>query len=305
MNRIVLAALAGTSLLVAGSAIAQQQPNFAAVQIKATDLGHDTWMLEGNGGNMTVAAGKDGVILVDSEFAPLHDKIKAAIKAVSDQPVKYVVNTHYHGDHTGGDQAFWLEGATVVAHPNVNKRLSEGVTNALTGAKSATVGQGGQAGKTYAETLTLSVKGRSAKLVHMHNAHTDGDTAVFFTDANVISTGDIVSTGNRYPTIDVAGGGSINGIIKAVDTYIARSNDKTKIVPGHGVLTDKAGLKAYRAMLVEARDGVAKMMKDGKTEDEIVAAKPLTDVQAKAGANDMATANFERLIYRSLKPAKG
>ena len=148
------------------------------------------------------------------------------------------------------------------------------------------------------------MKGRTAHLVHEHNAHTDGDTAVFFTDANVISTGDIVSTGNRYPTIDVAGGGSINGIIKAVDSYIAHSNDKTKIVPGHGALTDKAGLKTYRAMLVEARDTVAKLIKDGKTEDEIVAAKPLGHVQEVSGANDAATATFEKLIYLSLKPAK-
>jgi cyclase len=301
MNRIALAALAGCGLLVAGAAIAQQAPNYAAVQIKATDLGHRTWMLEGMGGNMVVAAGNDGVILVDSEFAPLHDKIKAAIKDLSDQPVRYVVNTHYHGDHTGGDQAFWMEGATVVAHPNVNKRLSEGVTNALTGAKSATVGAGGQAGTTYAETLTLNVKGRSAHLMHMHNAHTDGDTAVFFTDANVVATGDIVSTGNRYPTIDIAGGGSIKGIVAALDRYIARSNAKTKFVPGHGALMDMAGLKDYRANMADAEGRVAKLIKEGKTEDEIVAMKPLVEVQAKAGANDMATANFERLIYRSLK----
>jgi glyoxylase-like metal-dependent hydrolase (beta-lactamase superfamily II) len=301
MNRIALAALAGASMIVAGGAFAQQAPNFAAVQIKTTDLGHNTWMLEGQGGNMTVAAGKDGVILVDSEFAPLHDKIKAAIKAVSDQPVKYVINTHYHGDHTGGDQAFWLEGATVVANENVNKRLGEGVVNALTGAKSAPVGQGGQAGQTYTESLTVSVKGRTVRLTHMHNAHTDGDTAVYFPDANVLAAGDIVSTGNRYPNIDVAAGGNINGIIKAVDRYIALSNAKTKVVPGHGALTDKAGLITYRALLVDARDRVAKLIKDGKTEDEVVAAKPITDLQAKAGANDMASANFERLIYRSLK----
>jgi cyclase len=307
MNRIVFAALAGASLLVVGNALAQQAPNFATVQIIATDLGHNTWMLKGQGmtvgdSNLIVAAGKDGVILVDTMYAPLHDKVKAAIKGLSDQPVKYVVNTHYHGDHTGGNQAFWLDGATVVANENVNKRLEEGVTNALTGVKTPPVGRGGQANKTYTEGLTLSVKGRTARLVHMHNAHTDGDTAVFFPDANVLAAGDIVSTGNRYPNIDVAAGGNINGMIKAVDVYIARSNDKTKVVPGHGALTDKAGLRAYRAMLAEARDGVAKMMKDGKTEDEIVAAKPLTDVQVKAGANDMATATFERLIYRSLKP---
>ena len=238
---------------------------------------------------------------MDAEFAPLHAKIKAAIAAVSDKPVKYLINTHYHGDHTGGDQAFWLEGTTVVAQDNVKTRLAEGVTNALTGAKTPPVGQGGQPGKTYGEALTVSVKGRTARLTHMHAAHTDGDTAVFFPDADVLATGDIVSTGNRYPNIDVAAGGNIKGIIASLDTFIRRSDAKTKVVPGHGVLTDKAGLVAYRAIMVDARDRIAKLIKDGMTEDQVVAAKPLTDIQAKVGANDMASANFERLVYRSLK----
>lgn len=304
MNRIALATLAGAGLLVAGPAFAQQQPNFANVQIKTTDLGHNTWMLEGQGGNMTLAAGTDGAILVDTEFAPLHDKIKAAIKGVTDQPVKYVINTHYHGDHTGGDQAFWLEGATVVAQSNVQKREAEGVTNALTGQKSAVIPAGGQPNKTYGETLKVSVKGRTALLTHPHNAHTDGDTAVYFPDANVLATGDIVSTGGRYPNIDVGADGDINGIIKAVDGYIARTNDKTKVVPGHGALTDRKGLREYRAMLVDARARIAKLVKEGKTVDEVVAMKPLADIQEKVGANDMASANFEKLIYLSLKPNK-
>ena len=307
MDRWAWAAAAAASAVLAGSALAQQAgapaaPNFAAVQIKTTDLGHRTWMLEGQGGNMTVAAGDDGVILVDSEFAPLHDKIKAAIAAVSDKPVRYVINTHYHGDHTGGDQAFWLEGATVTAHENVRKRLAEGVTNALTGVKTAPVAAGGQPGRTYSGmATTVSVKGRTARLMHMPAAHTDGDTAVWFPDADVLATGDIVSTGSRYPNIDVAAGGNIKGIIAAVDVYLRRTDERTKIVPGHGPLMTRDELKAYRATLAEARDRVAKLMKDGKSEDEVVAAKPLVDIQAKVGASDMASANFERLIYRSLK----
>jgi len=299
MNRIALAALAGASILLAGSAFAQQ--NFANATVKPTDLGKRTWMLEGQGGNMVAAAGDDGVILVDGEFAPMHDKIKAAIAAVSDQKVKYLINTHYHGDHTGGNQGFWLEGADVVAQTNTKKYLAEGTTNALTGAKTAPVVAGNQPSTTYAESLTLHVKGRTAQLNHMHNAHTGGDTAVWFTDANVLATGDIVSTGGRYPNIDVAAGGNIKGIISAVDAYLKRSNAGTKIVPGHGALMNKAGLVEYRAMLVASRDAVAKLIKDGKSEDEAVAAKPLADIQTKVGANDMASANFVRLIYKSLK----
>jgi glyoxylase-like metal-dependent hydrolase (beta-lactamase superfamily II) len=302
MNRIVFAALMGSAALAAGAALAQQAPDFANVQIKATDLGRKTWMLEGQGGNMVAAAGDDGVILVDTEFAPLHAKIKAAIAQETDKPVKQVINTHYHGDHTGGDQAFWLEGATINAHQNVQKREADPPANALTGAKAQPVPAGGQPNRTYAGAGTVvRVKGRTARVVHMPNAHTDGDSAVWFPQANVLATGDIVSTGARYPNIDVAAGGNINGVIRAVDAYIARTNPRTKIVPGHGPLMTRADLIAYRKLMADCRERIAKLVREGKSEDEVVAMKPLADVQAKLGVNDMASANFERLIYKSLK----
>jgi cyclase len=258
-------------------------------------------MLEGQGGNITVAVADDGVIMVDSEFAPLHDKIKAAIAAVSDKPVRYLINTHFHGDHVGGDQAFSLDGATVVSQINVRKRLAEGTVNGLTGAKTPPAPQGALPSQTYTKTLTLRLKGRVAQLTYMPAAHTDGDTAVYFPDANVLATGDIVSTGNRYPNIDVANGGNIKGIIAGVDKYLKRANSGTKIVPGHGALTDRAGLVEYRALLVGARDRVAKLVAEGKSEDEVVAAKPLADLDPKVGVTEQASANFARLIYRSLK----
>lgn len=301
MNRIALAALAGASMLLAGTAFAQPAQNLANVVIKPTDLGKRTWMLEGQGGNMVVAAGDDGVILVDGELLPLHDKIKAAIKAVSDQPVKYLIDTHYHGDHTGGNQGFWIEGTTVVAQANTAKYLAEGSTNPLTGSKTAPVVKGAQPNQTYGEALTLKVKGRTAQLTHMHAAHTGGDTAVFFPDANVLVTGDIVTIGGRFPGIDLGAGGAIKGMIDAVDAYLKRSNAGTKIVPGHGPLMNRAQLVEYRAMLAASRDAVAKLIKDGKTAEEAVAAKPLAEIQAKIGASDMVSANFVRQIYKSLK----
>jgi glyoxylase-like metal-dependent hydrolase (beta-lactamase superfamily II) len=301
MNRKTLCMLASAVGLLAGGASAQQQPNFAAVQMKTTDLGHRTWMLEGQGGNITVIAGDDGVIMVDTEFAPLHDKIKAAVKAVSDQPIKYVVNTHLHGDHTGGNQAFMLDGATVVATANLKKSLSEGTTNALTGNKTPPAPQGALPERTYNGRTTLAVKGRRVQLVAMPNAHTQGDTAVFVPDANVIATGDIVSTGMRWPNIDVGDKGDIDGIIRAVDVYIRRSNNETKIVPGHGAVMNKADLVAYRKLLVDARAAIAKAKAAGMTEDQVVEAKPLAgDIQGRAGANDMATVNFVRLVYKSI-----
>jgi glyoxylase-like metal-dependent hydrolase (beta-lactamase superfamily II) len=150
--------------------------------------------------------------------------------------------------------------------------------------------------------MTLQVGGREAALKHPANAHTDGDTYVYFTDANVLSTGDIVSLGTRYPNIDFANGGTINGMIAATNTFLELTNNDTKVVPGHGPLTNKAGLVTYRDMLVTARDRVVKLIADGRSLDEAVAARPLADIGAGIGANEEQNANFVRVIYRSLKP---
>ncbi len=174
-------------LLLFASGPAGAQTDYSEVEIKTTELGHRTFMLEGAGGNITVAVGEGGIIMVDGQFAPLHDKIKAAIAAVSKEPIRYLVNTHFHGDHAGGNEGFAKDGAVVTAHENVAKRLSAGTTNGLTGATTPPAPEGAVPTKTYTTEMTLQVGGREAVLKHLDNAHTDGDTYVYFPDANVLS----------------------------------------------------------------------------------------------------------------------
>jgi glyoxylase-like metal-dependent hydrolase (beta-lactamase superfamily II) len=298
-------AVAATTLLLASVANAQQPaspppaPDFSKVEIKTTDLGNNVYMLEGQGGNITAAVGKDGVIMVDGQFAPLHDKIRAAIEAVSKQPIKYLINTHYHGDHTGGNESFARDGVTVVSQINVRNRLAAGTTNGLTGVKTPPAPLGALPSKTYLNVSKLRLSGRVADLKHIANAHTDGDTYVWFKTANVLSTGDTFTNG-RYPNIDFANGGNIKGMIAAADTYLKLANAKTRIVPGHGPLADKAVVTEYRTMLVTARDRMAKLVKEGKNEDDVVAAKPFADLDAKWAPTELASKNFIRVVYHSL-----
>ena len=303
VRHLALAAFAATALTV--PAFAQTQPtppvgpDFSKIEVKTTDLGKNTYMLEGAGGNVTVAIGKDAVMMVDGSFAPMHDKLKAAIEAKSKLPIKYLVNTHYHGDHTGGNEAFAKDGVTLVAHPNVGMRLASGTTHNITGAK--TPPRPDAVPKlTYEDTLTLDLKGRVVQLRHPQLAHTDGDTYVWFADANVLSTGDTVTIG-RYPNIDFANGGNIRGMITASGKYLRLVNKNTKIVPGHGPLATKEQLAEYRAMLVTSRDRMRKLIKENKTEQDVMALKPFADLDAKWAANDQASVNWIRVVYNSLK----
>lgn len=298
--------VASLAVGLTGPALAQTAPtppvgpDFSKVTVKTIELGNRTYMLEAVGGNITVAVGDDGVIMVDGQFAPMHDKLKAAIAAVTPQKVVYLVNTHHHGDHTGGNAAFAAEGATVIGHVNERAMLAKGFVN-LTGGQVPPVPENGLPTKTYTDTTSLEVKGRKAELKHPANAHTGGDTFVYFADANVLSTGDTVILG-RYPTIDYLNGGSINGMIAASEAYLKVANDTTKIVPGHGPLTNKAYVAEYHTMLVTTRDRVAALIKSGKTEQEVQDAKPFADLDAKwANNNEQAAKNYVRAVYNSLK----
>jgi glyoxylase-like metal-dependent hydrolase (beta-lactamase superfamily II) len=310
MIRTGFAAIA-TTIMLASAAIAQQPatappspPDFSKVEIKTTDLGDNVYMLEGQGGNITVAVAKDGIIMVDGQYAPLHDKIKAAISNISNLPIKYLINTHYHGDHTGGNELFAKDGVLIVAQINVKKRLEAGTTNGLTGAKTPPAPAGALPGDTYTNFSKIRLPGRVADLKNIPNAHTDGDTYVWFKTANVLATGDTFTNG-RYPNIDFANGGNIKGMIAAADAYLKLTNAKSRIVPGHGPVADKAVLTEYRAMLVTARDRMDTLVKEGKSEQDAIAAKPFADLDKKWAPTELASTNFIRVVWHSLadKPA--
>jgi len=268
MTKTLLAALAASTMLIAAPALAQQ--DFSKVEIKTTDLGNKTYRLEGAGGNITLAVGSDGLIMVDTQFAPLSDKIKAAVKAISPLPIKYIILTHFHGDHTGGVANFQKDGAIALSQDNIRLRLLGGTANGLTGNK--TPGLSGDAipKETYIGGIkTIEVGGRKAVLTHYYNAHTDGDTGVYFPDANVIATGDIMNNNHRYQTIDFANGGDIRGMIRATNDWLKIANDQTKVQTGHGPLANKKSIEDYNAMVKAARDAVEKLVREGKSEADV------------------------------------
>jgi glyoxylase-like metal-dependent hydrolase (beta-lactamase superfamily II) len=261
MTRIAFAAAA--ALMLAGAAHAQQPViqapaapfiQWDKIEIKTTNLGQNTYMLEGQGGNITVAVGTDGIIMVDGQFAPLSDKIKNAIKAISPLPVKFLVNTHFHGDHTGGNENFAKSGVVIVAHDNIRVRRAAGTTAGLTGVRAPPRPAEALPQQTYfGGSLTIEVGGRKAQLTHVANAHTDGDTWVYFADANVLATGDTMNNLKRYQNIGFANGGDIRGMIRATETYLKLADDQTKVVVGHGPLASKPDIAEFRDMLVTSQ----------------------------------------------------
>jgi len=303
MKRIALAALAGVAVAAVVGAVSAQAPvDWEKIQIKTTDLGNKTYMLEGQGGNITIAVGTDGIIMVDTQFAPLSDKIKAAIKAVSPLPIKYTILTHFHGDHTGGVANFQKDGVIGLAQDNIRVRLLAGTTNGTSGNKTAPVSGDAIPKETYiGGEKTIEVGGRKAVVKHIYNAHTDGDSYVYFADANVICTGDIMNNNHRYQQVDFANGGDIRGMIRATDEWLKLANDQTKVVVGHGPLGNKKSIADYNAMVKEAREKVEKLFNEGKTEAEVVAMDPLKDLNKTWAANEQGAINMTKQVYNSFK----
>lgn len=280
-------------------AFAQEQ-DFSTVQIETQRLADGLYMLIGSGGNIALSTGPDGSVLVDTQFAPLNAKIVAAVRAAGGGDVKYVINTHWHGDHTGGNEPLGKAGAVIIAHDNVLVRMS---TEQFMAAFNNRVPPSPAAARpvvTFPSRTTFHLNGDAVNIVHVENAHTDGDSIVHFTNANVIHTGDTYMK-DVYPFIDVSSNGSIDGFIASADAVISRSDANTKIIPGHGALANRADMQRFHDMLVKVRGNIQTLIDQGKTEDEVVAAKPTAEFDAAWGTGFMMPEQFTRFAYQSLK----
>jgi glyoxylase-like metal-dependent hydrolase (beta-lactamase superfamily II) len=276
------------------------QQDFSKVEITRIDLGSGIAMLQGAGGNLAVSTGPDGVFLVDDQYAPLSKKIRAAIEAISDQPIRFVLNTHWHADHTGGNENFGKAGALLIAHHKVRERLSTKQFIALRNLTIPPSPEDAWPVVTFEDGVTLHLNGQTIDVIHVEPAHTDGDAFVYFREADVLHLGDTYFAG-FYPYFDASSGGLIDGVIAATDRALALAGPDTRIVPGHGPLSNRAALEGTRTMLVTIRDRVRKMIDEGRSRDEILAAKPTAEFDAVYGGGFMKPDLFVGLVYDSLK----
>lgn len=288
-------ALAAVSILVPCS----QGQDFSDVTIGTTLVTEGIYVLSGEGGNIGLCVGPDAAFLIDDQFAPLTEKIKAAIAKVSDKPIRFVVNTHHHGDHTGGNENLRASGSLVIAQETARERMGQTIYNELFMREVPAGPEGGFPDITFDQSVTFHVNGQTIEVVHVPRAHTDGDAFVHFKEADVIHCGDVFFNG-MYPFIDTSAGGSIDGLIGAVDSLLARSTETTQLIPGHGPIGNRADLVAYQEMLKESRIRVQKGIDAGTELNEFVLSYPLADFDKPWGKSMLPSDMFVRIVYASL-----
>jgi cyclase len=286
-------------LAVIVAPVAHAQQDFSQVKVTVIPVAAGIYMLQGSGGNIGLSVGQDNAFVIDDEYAPLTARIKAAIATVTPKSVRFVVNTHWHGDHTGGNENMANDGAIIVAQENVRRRMSTDQFNEVFKSKTPASPAAALPVITFTDGIDFYVNGDSVKVTHLKNAHTDGDVIIQFRGANVIHAGDTYFNG-IYPFIDLSSGGSLAGIIAAADYILSISNEQTRIIPGHGALGDRASLMEYRRVMVAVRDRVNKLIAQKKTLPQVIAAKPLADFESTWGTGFMKTDQFLGIVYASL-----
>jgi len=289
--------LVAAIIMLCSSARPTLAQDFSKVEIKVTKVAGNVYMLEGAGGNIGVSVGPDGILIVDDQFAPLADKIKAALKTLGEGKLKFVLNTHYHGDHTGGNIAFGPD-APIIAQTNVRKRLSEEQKSKFFNRTTPASPKEALPVITFDNAVSVFFNGEEIKVIHFPHGHTDGDSVIFFTGSNVVHMGDDFFNG-RFPVVDLEAGGDVEGMTKNIGDIISKLPAGVKIIPGHGPLSDADGLKAFHNMLVQTTDIVRKRMAAGKTLDQIKA-EGLPEEWKPWGTGFIKTDLWLTLVYTSL-----